>query len=233
MSAAKSSSAAQLQELIEQAKVVRPVSPAARVRVLKRAQSSILSPSTLLAAGESAPVRGHWRRAWLVAVASATLLAAAAAAAVALHVGKDSAVSGRAPLVASAALNPTPPVSSAMPELAPVSPAPSVVQPTAKQPARAPQSSAQESYAAELELLRRAHAAYGSGDFANALRLLAVHARRFPNGRLSEEREALRVRALSSSGQSDSARRAAHAFAARFPRSVLLSRTMSAADAGQ
>lgn len=236
MSAAKSSSA-QVQELLEQAKVVRPVSPAARVRVLKRAQASTLAPNALLAADEPAPARGHWRRAWFVAVASATLLAAAVAAALVLHVGNDSAVAGRAPLagaatlVPKAPLNAAPTVSSSAPELAP---APSTVQPVAKQPpSRAPESSAKESYAAELELLRRAHAAYGGGDFANALRLLALHARRYPNGRLAEEREALRVRALSGSGQSDSARRAAHAFADRFPRSVLLSRTMSAADAGQ
>jgi hypothetical protein len=61
---------------------------------------------------------------------------------------------------------------------------------------------------------------------------LAEHGRRFPNGRLAEEREALRVRALNSSGQSESARRAARAFAARFPHSVLLSRTMATVDAG-
>jgi hypothetical protein len=62
---------------------------------------------------------------------------------------------------------------------------------------------------------------------------LAEHGRRFPSGSLAEEREALRVRALSGSGQSDAARRAARAFATRFPRSVLLSRTMTAADAGE
>jgi len=240
MSAAKSSSAAELQELIEQAKAVRPVSPAARLRVLKRAHSSTLVPSALLAASESALVRGHWRRAWVVAAAGATLLAAAVAAALALHVGGDSGVSSlaplasSAPLVPSAQLNAVPAVSPSAPEVAPVTPAPSTAQRAAKQPARpAAESSAQESYAAELELLRRAHAAYGGGDFANALRLLALHARRFPNGRLAEEREALRVRALSGSGQGDSARRAAHSFADRFPHSVLLSRTMSAADAGE
>ena len=239
MSAPKSSSAAELQELIDQAKAVRPVSPAARLRVLKRAQSSTIAPSALLVDSESAQVRGHWRRAWFVAAASATLLAAAAAAALVLHGGNDSSASRRAPLVGgapsvpSAQLNAAPTVSSFSPEIAPIRPAPPTAQPAAKQPLRAPESSAQESYAAELELLRRAHAAYGGGDFANALRLLATHARRFPNGRLSEEREALRVRALSSSGQGDSARRAARAFADRFPRSVLLSRTMSAADAGE
>jgi TolA-binding protein len=234
MSARKSPSAAQLDQLIEQAKAVRPVSPATRLRVLKRAQSSTLAPSALLAADESVQVKGSWRRAWFVAAAGAPLFAAAAA--LALHGGNHSAATGAAPLVsgvplvASARPTPAPTVSSLAPEREPARTAPPTAQPSAK---RAPESSAQESYAAELLLLRRAHAAYGSGDFASALRLLAAHARQFPNGRLAEEREALRVRALSSSGQSDSARRAAHAFADRFPRSVLLSRTMSAADAGK
>jgi len=39
---------------------------------------------------------------------------------------------------------------------------------------------------------------------------------------LLEEREALRVKALSGLGRVEEARRAAHAFEARFPRSVLL-----------
>jgi len=235
MSASKSASAAQLEQLIEQAKAVRPVPPAARTRVLKRAQSSVLAPSMLLAAGETAPVRGSRRRAWFVAAAGAPLFAAAAA--MALHASNDSTASSRAslasgaPVVTSAPLSPASTASSSVPELAATPPAPSAAPPVVKQQ-HAPESSVKESYAAELELLRRAHAAYGNGDFANALRLLATHARRFPNGRLAEEREALRVRALGGSGQSDSARRAAHAFADRFPRSVLLSRTMSAADAG-
>jgi outer membrane protein assembly factor BamD (BamD/ComL family) len=90
-----------------------------------------------------------------------------------------------------------------------------------------------DSYTAELALLRRAHAAYGSHDFTAALRLLAEHGSRFPNGRLAEEREALRVRALSGSGLNEAARVAAHSFAARFPHSVLLSRTVEAASTGR
>jgi len=86
----------------------------------------------------------------------------------------------------------------------------------------------QESYAVELGLLRRAQVAYASQDFSAALVLVAEHARRFPGGRLSEEREALRVRSLVGSGRVDDARRAVTAFAARFPRSVLLSRLREA-----
>jgi hypothetical protein len=76
----------------------------------------------------------------------------------------------------------------------------------------------------ELELVQRAHAAFTRHDFIRALMLTAEHARRFPNGHLAEQREALRVRSLASAGRADEAHRAAAAFATRFPRSVLLPR---------
>ena len=97
--------------------------------------------------------------------------------------------------------------------------------PAAVKPPRAARTAnAQESYAAELRLLHRAQVAYAGEDFSAALMLVAEHARRFPNGRLAEEREALRVRSLAGAGRSEDARRATAAFAARFPRSVLLPR---------
>jgi len=82
-------------------------------------------------------------------------------------------------------------------------------------------SSAADAYALELRVLERARAAVASGDFSAALRAVANHQRRFPAGRLQEEREALRVKALSGLGRSDEARRAAERFRERFPRSVL------------
>jgi outer membrane protein assembly factor BamD (BamD/ComL family) len=89
-------------------------------------------------------------------------------------------------------------------------------------PGRAP--SPHESYKAELRLLKRAQSDYADQDFSAALALVAEHARRFPNGRLAEAREALRVQSLSRAGRSDDAQRASDAFARRFPHSVLLSR---------
>jgi hypothetical protein len=77
---------------------------------------------------------------------------------------------------------------------------------------------------AELELLQRAHASYTRHDFSGALILVAEHARRFPKGHLTEEREALRVRSLVALGRREEAHRAAAAFGARFPRSILLPR---------
>ena len=232
MTSSKSSSNAQVQELIEQAKALRPVPQAARARVLKRAQASALAGAPLRISKQPVPVSNS-PRAWLVGAASATLLVGAAA--FALH-GRQKPISVPAPAsVASAPVVPSPQFEAAASASASSQPsglelrAPSTAQSSAAPGVARPA----ESYARELELLHRAHAAYGNRDFANALRLLAEHARRFPKGRLAEEREALRVRALNSSGQSESARHAAHAFAARFPQSVLLSRTMAAVDAGE
>ena len=75
---------------------------------------------------------------------------------------------------------------------------------------------------AEVELLQHAHLAYARRDFRGALALVAEHARRFRDGPLAEECEALRVESLLAAGHSIEARRASLAFAKRFPRSVLL-----------
>jgi hypothetical protein len=75
---------------------------------------------------------------------------------------------------------------------------------------------------AEMRLLQEARAAVAREDFAPAMQLLAEHARRFKRGRLAEEREALRVKALAGLGRHDDARRAAAEFEANFPRSPLL-----------
>jgi hypothetical protein len=74
----------------------------------------------------------------------------------------------------------------------------------------------------ELRLLGRARAAVARADFAAALSSIVEHARRFSNGHLAEEREALRVGALIGLGRDEEARRAATAFRARFPHSVLV-----------
>jgi hypothetical protein len=74
----------------------------------------------------------------------------------------------------------------------------------------------------EVRLLEQAWVALERQDFAAALVPLVDHARRFSNGRLTEEREALRVKALAGLGLRDEVRRAAADFEARFPRSPLL-----------
>jgi hypothetical protein len=87
-----------------------------------------------------------------------------------------------------------------------------------------PAHPARERYAQELKVLQPARAAVARGDFSAALSSIAEHQRRFPDGQLSEEREALRVQALSGLGRTDEATRAAIAFRKRFPGSVLISR---------
>jgi hypothetical protein len=85
-----------------------------------------------------------------------------------------------------------------------------------------PRLSQADAMRAELYLLRQARAAVAREDFATALPPIAEHARRFKDGRLTEEREALRVKALVGLGRTDEAHRAAASFRTRFPHSVLL-----------
>lgn len=75
---------------------------------------------------------------------------------------------------------------------------------------------------AELELLRTARQGVTRGDFTGALAVIAEHGRKFRNGSLVEEREALRVKSLAGLGRHEEAQRAAARFHARFPHSVFL-----------
>jgi hypothetical protein len=74
----------------------------------------------------------------------------------------------------------------------------------------------------ELRLLDRARQADARADYAGVLGIAAEHERRYPSGRLAEEREVLRVRALVGLGRSGEARQTASRFRHEFPRSVLL-----------
>jgi hypothetical protein len=91
-------------------------------------------------------------------------------------------------------------------------------------PRRSSAADGSDADALELGLLQRARAAVAAGEFSAALQSIAEHQRRFPAGRLREEREALRIKALAGLGRDDEARRAAERFRERFPRSVLSSR---------
>ena len=75
--------------------------------------------------------------------------------------------------------------------------------------------------AAELALLGRAHAALSRGDFTGAESALGSHARRYPRGSLVHEREALRVQCLAAGGDQAAAEAARQRFHRRFPASVL------------
>jgi hypothetical protein len=81
-----------------------------------------------------------------------------------------------------------------------------------------------ETYAKELRVLQPARQAVARQDFAAALSAVEEHQHVFPSGRLTEEREALRIKALLGLGRVAEAEHAAAAFRARFPRSVLVGR---------
>lgn len=123
-------------------------------------------------------------------------------------------------------------VSPAMPRPQPVSPrdlTPRAAEPVpvvrrAAPPRAAPRPVTRDPFAVELALLQRAQTDYTRRDLSAALAVLAEHAHRFPKGRLAEEREALRVRALLAAGRTAQAHHVATAFAIEFPRSALLQR---------
>jgi RNA polymerase sigma-70 factor (ECF subfamily) len=83
-------------------------------------------------------------------------------------------------------------------------------------------AAAEDTFVAERKLLDVARAALARGDHTGATRTLDEHVTTYPNGRLVEEREALRIRTLADSGRIDEARAVADRFRARFPHSVLL-----------
>jgi hypothetical protein len=85
----------------------------------------------------------------------------------------------------------------------------------------------------ELRLLDRARRANARGDYASVLALAAEHERRYPHGRLTEEREVLRVKALVGLGRRAEARQAAARFRRQFPRSVLLPTIQDMVTAGR
>jgi len=79
----------------------------------------------------------------------------------------------------------------------------------------------------ELSLLREAQAAMARGNAGRSLELLEEHGSRYPNGILSQEREAARVLALCGLGRHDEARAEAARFVEKQPTSPLSARVRS------
>ncbi len=73
---------------------------------------------------------------------------------------------------------------------------------------------------AERHLIELAHAPLARGRADEALIALERHARRFPKGRLVEERESMRIATLVVLGRNDEAKRLAARFQARYPTSL-------------
>lgn len=102
-------------------------------------------------------------------------------------------------------------------------PAPKASSPETSEPSlRARASGKPDAPPEELRLLVRARRADARGDYLAVLAIAAEHERRHPTGRLSEEREALRIKALVGVKRGSEARQAAGKFRRQFPRSVLL-----------
>lgn len=228
-----------VQTALESGKAVPRQPEAVRSRVLARARATVASPPVQPSLPPHAhPLLPHYLTMPVVAGALALGVAAGVRA---LNDHASSAPAARRVPPASVASAVLPPALPGAPPRALIAPPPAVASvapgdsaPTAEssRPRAHHHAETPQSYEAELGLMRNAHTAYAAHEFANALVLVGEHARRFPAGLLAEEREALRVRCLLGSGRTSEARRAAAAFASRFPRSVLVSRLQAEVGTG-
>ncbi|MFL5305917.1 MAG: hypothetical protein ACJ8F1_11930 [Polyangia bacterium] len=233
----------ELESLVHPPKIVRRAPPDVQARALARARVIVSAGGVKPAAWPGdAPALHSLSPSWVQTRAPARMRIAfaAAVAVVAVAVGAIASLRGRDAEPEVVAPDPVATPAAPMParpgiRVRPVQTAPSAAdQPVVQRavrvrPARSFRVAASvEPVNAELELLQRAQAAYTRHEFASALTLLADHARRFPRGHLSEERDALQVRCLLGAGRTGEAHRAAVTFGIRFPRSVLLPRVDSA-----
>ena len=198
----------EIEALLAREREPAPLPPSVRERVTARARASLRSGvATPAPVSGRAPTRVRWAiAAGLLCVGSVAM--GAAAYEIRLHWGAPPPVSPTPPARPKVVAPPPPQPAPPPGEMEPPAPATRAAKPTVS--------------IDELRLLRQARAAVAEQDFAGALPPLLDHARRFRDGRLAEEREALRVKALAGLGHRDEARRAAGQFEARFPRSVLL-----------
>ena len=224
--------------LLANERVVQPADVALRQRVLERARAAIEERPS----GVGLRIAGQaWRRAraprTILLVAAAVAVAGLAAAGanfyrlnpapgpslVAVMPPAAMPVDARPSLgVAVRPLNETAnePASQTVTETEPHDARRAPVTTTAPEPARPPSAS---TFALELSLLEPARRSIAHSDFAGALAAIARHQREYPRGQLTEEREALRVRAIWGLGDKAAAESAAASFRKRYPHSGLLS----------
>jgi hypothetical protein len=209
----------ELEALLAPHRQVVPVAPSIAARAVARAAAVRESP-------EPSAIRVRRRPSWVFAAAAGVVLAAGAGAYAArgwiglpsfrgqaqlAPIAMPSASAPRAPAVVSDPREPETPATTAQET------------PPRKRVARKTSAAMVPPTNAELQLLRDARQDVTRGDFARALAVIGEHARRFRNGSLVEEREALRVKSLAGLGRHEEAQRAAARFHARFPHSVFLS----------
>jgi hypothetical protein len=204
--------------LLESERDIPAVPAHLRARAIQRARRAVVEARSTSYVPRR-PARLRW------AIAAMGLLAVGALATAAISMRQAPATSAAAPSEASA-----PPTTRASAPEARIEP-PELdltsldlpARPATTRPPRRALTRAEE-YAQELRLLHPAREAIGRGDFVLALAATAAHERRFPHGRLAEEREALRIVALAGARRASEARAAAEAFHGHFPSSLLRKR---------
>lgn len=205
-----------IEALLDHERIIVERPAIVRARVLARARESLRDADRIAVASSRSR---YFVRVFVAAAAGVALMVSVAAAYQMMRrpVTSQPAPVRRQPAAASVVPTPTP-VPAPPPALA--SPAPDEERLGSPSPSRRLGRAAVE----ELRLLDRARQSDARGDYAGVLDMTAEHERHFPDGRLAEEREVLRVRALVSLGRDSEARQAASKFRHEFPRSVLLRR---------
>lgn len=218
-------SAADIEGLLAAEREILAESQDLRNRVLRRANASLqhytavpldlLSPSF------------HRLKFGLIAAAAITLTAMCAVAFVAGYRTSNGGTAALAPPAVTLQSRESQGIPAAPLVVASIPPAASSLHTTAEPASRGPRIAPtrprtdSEALAAELRVLQAARQSVARRDFSSALANLAEHQRSYPSGALSEEREALRIKALVGLGRRAEAARAGAAFRKHFPRSAL------------
>jgi hypothetical protein len=204
----------EIRAVLDQERVISPVAASQRARVIARARASLEAPVAARSVFSTSAPRTRWPAA---AAAALVVTAAVGAAAYEIH-----ARMARDPVTPATTVAPVSRLTPSAPAPSPPSAEDGDLVPAPEPAVGAPGLSTAGSAREELRLLRQARAAVARNEFAVALVPITEHARRFRNGRLAEEREALRVKVMVGLGRTNEARRAASDFQKHFPRSVLL-----------
>lgn len=196
-----------------------------RARALARAREALRETGAATQSPRVSPTRVRWP---LYAAAAGIALLAGVAAAFQI-VGRLAPNVPASKELSRATQQPVPPFEDPVPvprreaEPADTTPAATVVSARPPAPSHRPVFAGKRDVGMEeLQLLGGARQSDARGDYAEVLARVAEHEHLYPAGRLSEEREVLRVKALVGLGRASEARHAVAEFHRQFPRSVLL-----------
>ncbi len=211
-----------LQTLLRSSQLDAP-SPADLERLRSRLPAFELSSApaeTQAAAGSKLTIKT------LVIGLMTTAVVAIVAVVLVLGVGRaderDTASSRVVPAQPAPAIAPAVPVEAA--PVAPPSPAEIPAVPTRPPTITKPAPPKRPAGIDETTLLDHAHRALQAGEASKSLRLVADHERSFPEGAMSEEREAIAIEALHKLGRGDEARQRLDSFVVWYPRSPYVRR---------